>query len=151
MKSSVEYGALFKGALQAIKNIRAPHTKKLSDIDSVWEKVKEQQLFDFGDVNFEKHSNVISFANNISLRCLYKIIIHIIKSNDLPLSSVKDKPRDIQGMKMHFAFKDNNTNEIFFFSEIAQSAMWRVKGAEPEGIDEFLLKQNATGCKYIFL
>ena len=60
MKSSVEYGALFKGALQAIKNVRAPHTKKLSDIDSVWEKVKEQQLFDFGDANFEKHSNIIS-------------------------------------------------------------------------------------------
>lgn len=150
MKSSVEYGALFKGALQAIKNVRAPHTKKLSDIDSVWEKVKEQQLFDFGDANFEKHSNVISFANNISLQCLYQIIIQIIRSKNLPLSSVKDKPRDIQGMKMHFAFKDNNTNEILFFSEIAESAMWRVKGAELEGVDEFLLKQNATGCKYIF-
>lgn len=150
MEKTFDYNIFFRSALQEIKNIRAPHTKKISDIESVWEKVKQQKLFDFGDVNFEKHSNVVSFANKISLLCLYNIILQIIKVNKLPLTVIHDQPKAIKGFEICFVIKDNNANEVLLFSKIVESAMWRQKGKEPEEVNQFLSKQRVNKCKYIF-
>lgn len=67
----------------------------------MWEKVKQQRLFDFGDVNFEKHANVVSSANKISLCCLYNIIRQIITVNKLPLKESIFKYVDLRNGYLH--------------------------------------------------
>lgn len=151
MNSAFDYNLYFGNALQQIKHIRAPHAKQADVDDFNWNIVKQQELFDFGDSNFYKHANVVSHARNISLRCLYQIIMQLSKEYGVHFDVIPVIPETDKRLNVRFTLKDTKAKELLFFCEIAECNLWKDKTGETPEMEKFIEEQGASGCKYIYL
>lgn len=151
MAELIDFKFLFDQAVQKIRSVRAPHATKLETADLKWNVVEQQVLFDFGHSELDKYNNVVKAAKMISISCLQAIIMHCLNNSHWSYEPVDVDLRDSKQSKVLFAIKDNDSSTLFLFKEIEECSYWKMKGCEPEPINEVLRKNKATSCKYIYL
>jgi len=150
MIEAINYNAFFNQALQQIKRIRNPHSDKPEQNDLMWNAVLKQSLFNFGGDNLKKYSDIVDAAKNISISCLSRIIYNLQKDEHLfdsiDSSSIKEKYTNIC-----FVLKDLHSDALLIFKEIEECSFWKLKDKEPEDIQLFMQKNEASSCKYVYL
>lgn len=151
MTENFNYKVLFNQALQRIKCIRDPHATRPENSDLKWDIVERQKLFNFGGDRFRNYAHVIDSTKKISVSCLNAIIMYLSKHYKSPFELVSSNPLMENQSEIYFTIKDTKTNTLLFFKEIEECSVWKIKGGEPTGINEFINKQGASSCKYIYL
>ena len=77
MQTEKIYDNLFTQALQRIKCVRNPHATKPESVDLSWNIIRDNVIFDFSGHEYEKYTNVVVNAKNISITCLHYIILEL--------------------------------------------------------------------------
>lgn len=149
MIETINYNAFFNHALQYIKRIRNPNSDKLEENDLMWNVVLQQSLFNFGGNNLKKYSDIVDAAKKISISCLSEIIFNLQKEAHLfdliDSNSIKEKHPNIC-----FTLKNLHSDTLFIFKEIEECSFWKLKDKEPEDIQLFMKKNEASSCKYVY-
>ena len=146
----VKYREIFTKYLQRVKSIRNPKAERPEITDLGWNRVLQNIVFDFGGFEFTRYSDIIYAAKNISIQCLNEVIYHLQSKkrifNCIDCSSIKDSLANVCFVLQHL-----ETNELLIFKEIEECSFWKIKGKEPEAIYDFMEKNSASSCKYIYL
>ena len=151
MEKRFDYESIWEQALQRIKSVRDPHPERPESEDLGWNVVREQALFNFGGVEFERYTRVITAAKTISLSALNSIIIFLTRLYGLELQPIPDRPNVAKRSAVEFAFVDKANDCLLLFKEIEETNFWQLKGKEPEIINDVLNKYGVSSCKYVFL
>ncbi len=151
MSENFNYKVFFDEALQRIKCIRDPHAARPEKADMKWNVVERQKLFNFGGERFRNYSYVINATKMISVSCLNAIIVHLSKHFRSSFEEVNANPLTEEQSEVYFTIKDAKTNTLLFFKELEECSRWQIKGSEPKGVQEFINKQGASSCNYVYL
>ena len=113
-----EYSRYFNKALDQVKALRDPYARKQETVEAGWYSILRHQIVNFGAADFRRPMDVIDGANDISIVCIYSILLGLIAeraphckmlalSNDMIL--VAGRP---------FAFVDTKANRVIVVKNI---------------------------------
>lgn len=124
------------------------HSTRPEVSDLKWYIVRQHILFDFGGKDFEKYTKNINITTQISISCLYKIIIRLFKHYNYPFEQISIKIKKERVSKIHFAIKDIKSKVLLLFKEIEECSYWKL--GESKYIQALMQQCNVSSCKYIY-
>lgn len=149
MKKELNYKAVFDKYFNIIKSSRDPKSERPEMADFEWNTTIQQAMFSYSGSEFAKYNENVETARILSIKCIEEIISILQRSEDifdyLDSEQLKAKFKNIC-----FSLKDKSKNEIYIFKEIEKCRMWKMRGKEPQIIQEFIESNGANSCKYIY-
>ena len=85
MSNTYPYSFMFDQAINKIRNLRLPSASLSPLKDFQWDTVREQQLFNFGELDQDKPIDVFTSARDLSISCFEFIIDELIQDYNCPL------------------------------------------------------------------
>lgn len=151
MKKGFDYQRYFGKALDMIKAIRDPYAKRQEDIEFGWHTILQNQIVNIGAADFKRPTDVIDNANDISIVCIYNILIGLIAER-AKYCQVLALPRDIKAAaKRPFIAIDTKANRLIVVKNIEQDIALITEEYIPESITQLMQKTGTTTYAQVYL
>lgn len=151
MENGFDYQRYFGKALEMIKAIRDPYAKRQADIDFGWHTILQKKIVNIGAADFRRPTDVIDSANDISIVCIYNILIGLIAER-AKYCQVLVLPGDIKmAAKRPFIAIDTKANRLIVVKNIEQDIALITEKYVPEGITQLMQKTGATTYAQVYL
>lgn len=145
------YQSLFGQALQKIKQRRDPHAKRLDHHALGRDAVEEQEMFDFGLKEMTSYEAVTRDAKAISIDCFKFLVTTLLEEYGYDAEVFVPDKQETKGSEIIFGASVPKDNTLLLFKEIEPDMFWKLKGREPEHVEEMLRERGLTTCRYIYL
>ena len=133
MEKGFDYQRYFGKALEMIKTIRDPNATRQADVEFGWDKILQKQIVNIGAADFKRPTDVIDSANDISIVCLYNILIGLIAER-AKYCQVLALPGDNKvAAKRPFIAIDTKANRLIIVKNIEQDIALITEEYIPEG------------------
>lgn len=134
-----------------IKAIRDPYAKRRADIEFGWHTVLQNQIVNVGAADFRRPTDVIDSANDISIVCIYNILIGLI-ADRAKYCQVLALPGDTRvAAKRPFIAIDTKANRLIVVKNIEQDIALITEEYIPKGIAQLMQKTGTTTYAQVYL
>ena len=151
MSNIYDYSFMYDQAINRIRNIRLPSASLSPLKDFQWDTVREQQLFNFGEIEQVKPIDIFTSARNISISCFEFIIDELIQKYNCPLRKITIDTSDKLLRKAKFAYVDKQCGTLLIFEDIGECPIWKSREKEPTCVNEIMSDHGCTSCKYVIM
>lgn len=145
------YQSLFGQALQKIKQRRDPHAKRLDHHALGRDAVEKQEMFDFGLKEMTGYAAITRDAKAISVDCFKFLVTTLLEEYGYGADVFVPDKQDINGSEILFGACVPKTDTLLLFKEIEPDLFWKLKGREPEYVENMLNDKGVSSCGYIYL
>lgn len=151
MEKGFDYQRYFGKALEMIKAIRDPYAQRRADIEFGWHTVLQNQIVNVGAADFRKPTDVIDSANDISIVCIYNILIGLI-ADRAKYCQVLALPGDTRVVaKRPFIAIDTKANRLIVVKNIEQDIALITEEYIPKGITQLMQETGTTTYAQVYL
>ena len=151
MENGFDYQRYFDKALEMIKAIRDPYAKRQADVEFGWDKILQNQIVNIGAADFRRPTDVIDRANDISIVCIYNILIGLIAQR-AKYCQVLALPGDTKAAaKRPFIVIDTKANRLIVVKNIERDITLITDEFIPEGITQLMQKTGTTTYAQVYL
>lgn len=151
MKKGFDYQRYFGKALEMIKAIRDPYATRHADVEFGWDKVLQKQIVNIGAADFRRPTDVIDSASDISIVCIYNILIGLIAER-AKYCRVLALPADTKvAAKRPFIAIDTKANRLIVVKNIEQDIALITEKYIPEDITQLMQKTGTTTYAQVYL
>lgn len=151
MKKGFDYQRYFGKALEMIKAIRDPYATRQADVEFGWDKVLQKQIVNIGAADFRRPTDVIDSASDISIVCIYNILIGLIAER-AKYCRVLALPTDTKvAAKRPFIAIDTKANRLIVVKNIEQDIALITEKYIPEDITQLMQKTGTTTYAQVYL
>lgn len=150
MAGKVNYRDIFNEYLQYITSARNPKAESPEVGDLGWDKVLNSVMFDFGGKGFSKNTNMVSFAKNVSLNCIHKILFCMQQELGVLFNSISCDELKAIYPNVRFVLQNISSKDIYIFAETEKNSFWKSKNVEPEPVQKYMVDKSAKHCKYVY-
>jgi|LSQX01.3.fsa_nt_gb hypothetical protein len=150
MFESFDYNRFFDEAFKEIQLIRNPQPERPEKIDSQFNFLKQQEVFNYGGKDFERFNNVVNASKKISYYFLARVISSMLERYSLSHTvrfdvSIKDEHLS----PIAFTILDSKSQTLYVFKETEKDNLWQT--SDPPEIKAVMAEQKACFCKYVYL
>ena len=151
MKKGFDYQRYFGKALEMIQAIRDPYATRQADVEFGWDKVLQKQIVNIGAADFRRPTDVIDSASDISIVCIYNILIGLIAER-AKYCRVLALPTDTKvAAKRPFIAIDTKANRLIVVKNIEQDIALITEKYIPEDITQLMQKTGTTTYAQVYL
>jgi len=145
------YKREFGIALQEVRLLRGPRAKKFDYHNLGREAVERQEIFDCGVREISIYRDMSQYAKIISINCFCRIVIKLLHLYGHDYEIFAPDGLDNGMTEPFLAVCDRDAGALLLFKEIEQDLMWKVRGSEPEKVDNLIKEKKLKSCKYVYL
>lgn len=146
-----EYSRYFNKALDQVKALRDPYARKQETVEAGWYSILQHQIVNIGAADFRRPMDVIDGANNISIVCIYNILLGLIAEH-APHCKVLALSNDMKlAASRPFVFLDTKVNRLIVVKNIEKDIAFITKEFVPDFISDLIKKTGATSYAVVYL
>ena len=145
------YQSLFGQALQKIKQRRDPHAQRLDHHALGRDEIEKQEMFDLGLREMAAYEAVTRDAKTISIDCFKFIITTLLEEYGYDIEVFKPGKQEDDMSEIIFGVCLPKEGTLLFFKEIEPDLFYRIRGHEPDYVEQMLSQKGASSCKYVYL
>lgn len=151
MGEAFNYKRYFNKALDQVKALRDPYARKQESVEAGWYSILQHQIVNIGAADFKRPMDVIDGANEISIVCIYSIIMGLIAER-ASYCRVLALPNDVKlAASNPFVFVDTNTNRLVVVKNIEKDIALITEDFIPDSISNLLQITGATSYALVYL
>lgn len=151
MEKGFDYQRYFGKALEMIKAIRDPYAKRQADVEFGWHTILQNQIVNIGAADFRRPTDVIDSANDISIVCIYNILIGLIAERARYCQVLALSGDTKAAAKRPFIAIDTKANRLIVVKNIEQDIALITGEYIPEGITQLMQKTGTTTYAQVYL